>query len=372
MPRRASRLLTGLLLFSAIALSFSRSPTLSLPLTLAARADEVSDKVIRDVNSKLVKLYGSGGFKGIASYSTGVMVSPDGYILTVASQMLDTPDLRVHLYDGRRLHGKVLVTEMNLDLALIKVDKVRDLPYFDIGEAARQSIAEPGTGILAFSNQFSIAVRDEPMSVQRGVISAYGKLPLRRGVFEAPYRGDVYVIDAIANNPGGAGGALTTRKGELLGLIGKELLNDLTNTWINYAVPVQAKAEGVRDDKPLTVSLLDLVEKKEEFKPLVAKRPSGDGPLGYHGIILVPNVVERTPPFVEGVLPGSPAARAGLRPDDLIVYVNGEQVGSIKSFREIVDHASPGTTFKIEVRRGDQLTSSEMTLEEPIKTKAKK
>ena len=72
------------------------------------------------------------------------------------------------------------------------------------------------------------------------VSEAYGKLPLRRGVFEAPYRGDVYVIDAISNNPGAAGGALTTRKGELIALIGKELQNSLTDTWINYAVPLQA------------------------------------------------------------------------------------------------------------------------------------
>lgn len=354
-------------------LSYLFLVTCSLFLAAAARADQSLEKVVREVNSKLAKLYGSGGYKGLAAYGTGIVISPDGYILTVASQMLDTPDLRVHLADGRRFHGKVVVTEPNLDVALIKIDGVANLPYFDIIQAAQRPPAEPGTGVLAFSNQFNIAVRDEPMTVQRGVIAAYGKLPLRRGVFEVPYKGDVYVIDAISNNPGAAGGALTTRKGELLGLIGKELLNSLTDTWVNYAIPLHAQAEGMRDDKPVTVSLVELVEQKEKFKPLVAKRPSYEGPGGYHGIILVPNVVERTPPYVEDVIPGSPAARAGLKPDDLIVYVNGEQVGSIKVFREIVDRAPPGTTFKLEVRRGDKLTGIELKLEEPmVRTPVKK
>ncbi len=118
--------------------------------------------------------------------------------------------------------------------------KVEDLPYFDVVEAAKRPPVEPGTGVLAFSNQFQIATRDEPMSVQRGVVASYSKLYGRLGIFEATYKGDVYVVDAITNNPGAAGGALTTRKGELLGLIGKELRNELTNTWINYAIPINA------------------------------------------------------------------------------------------------------------------------------------
>src|SRR5262249_62257263 len=118
-------------------LRFSLLTITALLLALPARADESLEKVVREVNGKLVKLYGSGGYKGLASYGTGVVISADGYILTVASQMLDTPDLRVHLADGRRLRGKVVVTEPNLDLALIKIDKVQDLPYFDISQTAQ-------------------------------------------------------------------------------------------------------------------------------------------------------------------------------------------------------------------------------------------
>jgi serine protease Do len=313
-------------------------------LSLAAVAEQV--------NQKMVKLFGSGGFRGLNAYGTGVLVSPDGYVLTVASPMLDTPELLVHLWDGRRLHARVVVAEPELDAALVKIDKVDDLLYFDVSKAEKAPLAQPGDWILAFSNQFQIATREEPMSVQHGVIQSYSKLHGRRGVFEAPYTGDVYILDAITNNPGAAGGAVTTRSGELIGLVGKELRNTLSDTWINYAVPIQALASFV--DKG----------KKGQYKPMVRPKTLA-GPAGFHGIILVPNVVERTPPFVEDTLPGSPAARAGLRPDDLIVYVNGEKISSIKEFHDIVDRARPGTSFRLELRRGDRLMTVDLKLESP-------
>src|SRR5207249_9236597 len=130
-------------------------------------------------------------------------------------------------------------------------------------------LALPGDSILAFSNLYQIATRDEPMSIMRGVVAAYTKLQGRLGVFEATYRGDVYIVDAITNNPGAAGGALTTRQGQLLGLIGKELRNSLTDTWVNYAIPLQTRFEVQDGEKKTTVSLLDFVEKKDKYKPIV-------------------------------------------------------------------------------------------------------
>src|SRR6266851_5128438 len=306
-----------------------------------ARGDDSFAAVSEKVNQKTVKLFGSGGFTGLVSYSTGALVSPDGYILTVASHMLDTQELRVHLPDGRRFKGKVVVIEPELDAALVKIDKVEDLQYFDVAKAAQAPMAKTGDWILAISNEFNVATRDEPMSVQHGVIAAYSKLHGRKGVFDAPYTGDVYVIDAITNNPGAGGGVITNRKGELIGIIGKELRNSLTNTWINYAVPIQVLSKFVIEGKA------------GKYKPIVKPKNSG-GPGGYHGIVLVPNVVERTPPYVEEVLPGSPAAKAGLKPDDLIVYVDGEQVLTVTAFKEILAKSRPGTAVKLEIRRVDK------------------
>jgi serine protease Do len=304
------------------------------------------------VNRKVVKLYGGGGFGGVNAYGTGVLISADGYILTVASPLLDTSELIVHLYDGRRLRAKTIVAEPELDAAVLKIDKGQDLPFFDIAQAAKAPLGQPGDWVLAFSNQFEIATREEPLTVQHGVISAYAKLHGRRGIFEAPYTGDVYVLDAITNNPGAAGGAVTNLRGELLGIIGKELRNTLSDTWVNYAVPIQGLAGFVEKAK------------KGEYKPQVREKPSA-GPRGYHGIILVPNVVERTPPFVEDTLPGSPGEKAGLHADDLIVYVNGEKIVSIKEFHDIVEVAKPGTVFKLEIRRGDRLLSVDLKLDPP-------
>jgi serine protease Do len=331
-----------------------------------ARAKDSFAGVADQVNKKLVKLFGAGGFRGLAAYGTGILVSPDGYVLTVASHILDTENLRAHLSDGRRFESlKVLATDPDLDVALVKIDKVEGLPYYDVEKAAKQPLAQAGDWVLAFSNQFEIATRDEPMSVQRGVIAAYSKLKGRRGVFEAPYQGDVYVIDAITNNPGAGGGALTTRRGELLGVVGKELRNTLSDTWINYAVPIQALSKFVHDVKAGT------------YKPKPKKDDTVAGRMPYSGIVLVPNVVERTPPFVESVIPGSPAAKAGLRPDDLIVYVEGEQIVSIKAFRDLLLKTSPGTTLTLEVRRfdkdapdaGDRLITVRLTLAEPLPDK---
>src|SRR5438105_11230946 len=240
----------------------------SIAVSAAAPAQTPFHEVSRQVNQKLVKVYGAG-LRGLADYGTGIVVSADGYVLTACSHLLDTQELRCHLYDGRRCLAKVVVVEPELDAALIKIEKVEDLPHFDFAAAAKAPRANPGDWVLAFSNQFKIAERMEPMSVQRGVIAAYAKLPLQRGVFEAPYQGDVYVLDAITNNPGAAGGALTTRTGELLGVIGKELRNSLSNTWVNYAVPVTAKVDIRQSDQVVTVSLPEFVEKgmKGVYKP---------------------------------------------------------------------------------------------------------
>jgi serine protease Do len=340
----------------------------------AARAQAPFIATADEVNSKLVKIYGSGGYQRLTAYGSGILISPEGHILTAAAQMLDTPDLRVHLADGRRMRATILVVEPELDAALLKLkvdEKTKlELPYFDFQAAAKRPRAQPGDWVLAFSNQFQIASRDEPMSVQRGMIAAYARLHGRLGIHGAPYTGDVYVLDAITNNPGAAGGALTTRKGELIGLIGKELKNSLSETWINYAVPVQAKVEVREGDQVRTISLPDFVEKGMRGEWVKTKRDpkATGGPGGYHGIVFVPSEIANTPPYVEEVKPESPAAKAGLRPDDLVVFVDGEPIVSVAAFKELMGQTRPTAKVQLEVRRGDKLMSVELTLgEQPRK-----
>lgn len=341
---------------------------------MALYAQQSFTTVAADVNKKMVKLFGAGGFKGLPSYGTGILVSPKGHILTCNNHILSSTDLRVHLYDGRFYHCKVQSREPELDVALVKIaDEVDFLPHYEFDKAASAPPAVPGDWILAFSNCFHIATRDEPMSVQHGVISARADLRGRRGIFDAPFVGEVYFVDAIANNPGAAGGIITRRDGALLGIVGRELKNTLSDTWINYAIPIQTQVEIQRDEKTAKVDMATFVREAiaGTYKQ-GEKRRKGEDRGGYHGIVLVPNAVGQTPPYIEEVMVGSPAADAGLRPDDLIVYVDGELVPSIKMFRDIMKQVGPGNEIKLDVQRGAKLKSVKLKLMDPAKVAAGK
>lgn len=347
-----------------------------LLFAVPGRGEGEFGQVANQINRKMVKVFGAGGYKGLAAYGTGLVVSPQGHVLTADSHLLTSQNVRVHLHDGRKIENvKVLATEPELDVALLKIDGVDNLPYFDLAQAAKQPLAEAGDWILAFSNQFEIATRDEPMTIQRGTISSYSKLHGRRGIHDATFQGDVYFLDAITNNPGAAGGALTNRKGELLGIIGKELQNKLTDIWINYAVPIQAKVEVPDKDKPdqkRTVSIVDFIRLgiDGKYQRIVKEKlPPGVG--GYHGIVTVPDILDRTPPYVEEVAPGSPAAAAGVKPDDLLVYIDGERIGSVKNFKDLMSRLRPGTRVQLEVQRGNKLKTIEIVLKDPVKTAPK-
>lgn len=354
-------------------------PVYKIALTLVlvsagpALAQQPFTTATADVNKRMVKLFGAGGFKGLPSYGTGILVSAQGHILTVNNHILSTQDLRVHLYDGRLFHARLVAREPELDVALVKIEQDVDfLPHFDFPRAAGRARAEPGDWILAFSNQFQIATRDEPMSVQHGVVSALAELRGRRGIFDAPFVGDVYFLDCVACNPGAAGGIVTTRRGELLGIIGRELKNTLSDTWVNYAVPIQAVAEIQRDEKPVKVDMATFVREAMagKYKQSDERKHKREDKGGYDGIILVVNAVATTPPYVEEVLPSSPAAKAGLQPDDLIVYVEGELVQTIKAYREVLRQFAPGTEIRLQVQRGNRLESVKLKLAEPPRQKA--
>jgi serine protease Do len=342
-------------------------------LVAALAAQESFTNTAAQVNKKMVKLYGAGGIKGMPAYGSGILVSADGHILTVNNHILDTPDLRAHLADGRMMHAKVVAREPELDAALLKIEEeVENLPFFDIAKAVKQPMAETGDWILCHSNEFQIATRAEPMSVQRGTIMAVAALRARRGIFDPPFSGEAYFLDTIACNPGAAGGVLTNRKGELLGILGRELKSSLSETWVNYAIPIQTRIDIVREDGSKARVDYDIfvregIEKK--YKASDRKKSGKEGKGGYHGIVLVPNTVSVTPPYIEEVVPGSPAAKAKLQPDDLIVYVDGELVLSIKAFRDVVSHTAPGMVMQLEVQRGMQLKTFKLTLEDYPKTK---
>ena len=194
------------------------------------------------------------------------------------------------------------------------------------------------------SNLFNVAMGDEPASVQSGTVSVLTRLEGRRGVFETPYHGPIYVLDVATNNPGAAGGALVTFRGELAGLLGKELRNSLNNTWLSYAVPIDQLRQSIDEiEAGKFISLKDLPPEKKPAHPMDA---------AVLGINLVPDVLERTPAYVDQVRPGTAAARAGLQPDDLILLVGNHLTQSCKALQKELEMIDRADAVKITIHRG--------------------
>ncbi len=265
------------------------------------------------------------------------------------SHVLDSDVITVTLDDGRKFEAQLLGADPRLEVAVLKIDAA-DLPFFDVHQAAA---ASEGAAVLAFSNLFGIATGDEPVSVQHGTISAVAPLAARRGAYETPYQGPVYVLDAMTNNPGAAGGALTNLRGELLGMLGLQLRNSQNNSWLNYAVPVNEIVEAVEAIKAGQSSPSD----RRATGQQPPEKPLTPADLG---IVLVPNVLERTPPFVDGVRPDSPAAAAGIRADDLIVFVNNQLVQSCNALESELEKLSRDADVRLQLLRDNQL--KEVTL----------
>lgn len=309
------------------------------------RAESAFAEAIAAVQPKMVKIHGAGGLAGLEPYQSGFLISAEGHVLTMWSYVLDTDYLTVTLNDGRRFEGKLVGANPQLELAVLKIDAGKQpLPYFNLASSASTDI---GTRVLAFSNLFDVAVGDEAASVQHGVIAARSRLDARRGTFETPYHGPVYVTDAITNNPGAAGGALTNLRGELLGMLGKELRNALNHTWLNYAIP----------SDQMTAAVDEIITGKANVAARSDKpAPAGGGiDLARWGIALVPDVLDRTPPFVDEVVPGSPAAQAGVQTDDLVVFVGEHLVQSCKALRDELARLQPTEDVKLVLMRSQEL-----------------
>jgi serine protease Do len=189
--------------------------------------------------------------------------------------------------------------------------------------------------------------------VQHGIISVLTKLEARQGFYETPYRGPVYVLDVKTNNPGAAGGALVTRRGELLGILGKELKNSLNATYLNYAIPVAEMQDSIEAVKAGKMAARIQDDSK--------KKPHRSLSLDELGVVLIPDVLERTPPYVEQVRPGSPGEKAGIRSDDLIVLMGDQLVQSCKFLRAGLDYIDFQDPVKLTILRGQDLI--EVTLQ---------
>ena len=299
---------------------------------------------------RVVKIFGAGGFRGLPAYSTGCLVSPDGHIATIWNHVLDTDRITVVLDDGRRLEAELLGADPDLDIAVLKVE-ASGLPFFDVADPPR---VQPGQRVLCLSNMYKVATGDEPVSVQVGTVAAVTDLSARRGRNPIPLDGEAIIVDAVTGVSGAGGGAVVDLQGRLVGMLGREVKGQLTNAWINYAAPTTRLA-------PVIGRIVDgtfVIPEDEDTPPLSAGQPSR------LGVVTVPNVVPRTPAFIDEVVAGGEAERAGLQPDDLIVSVDGQLVPSIAALEELLATIEADVPVDLVVRRGRELVAVRLRIAE--------
>lgn len=255
------------------------------------------------------------------SLGSGVIVRPDGYILTNNHVVSQADQIIVALQDGRRAAAKIIGTDPDTDLAVIKIelDKLPVLPF-------KLSGNEVGDVVLAIGNPFGVG-----QTVTQGIISATGRSDLGINTYE-----DFIQTDA-AINPGNSGGALIDVAGNLIGVNTAIFSQSGGSLGIGFAIPAKVCEQ-----------VLNSILK------------AGRVVRGWLGISLMPiqqeNIMQpkQAGVVVADVLKNGPAAQAGLMKGDKIIQVNDEKITSASHLINYVALQAPNSTIQIQVQRGDQ------------------
>ena len=255
------------------------------------------------------------------SLGSGVIVRPDGYILTNNHVIAQADQIVVALQDGRRAEAKVIGTDPDTDLAVIKIE-LESLPVLPF----KLSGNEVGDVVLAIGNPFGVG-----QTVTQGIISATGRSDLGINTYE-----DFIQTDA-AINPGNSGGALIDVAGNLIGVNTAIFSQSGGSLGIGFAIPAK-----------ICQQVLNSILK--------------DGRVirGWLGISLVPPAQvdvlapRQTGVVVADVLKQGPAADAGLKIGDRIVKVNDEVITSTSHLINYVALQAPNSHIKVEVVRGQE------------------
>ena len=327
------------------------SSTVFIPLTVSGQTIRFGNTISQTL-PKIVKIIGSGGSGGLEAYQSGVLISEDGHVLTTWSYVLDSSLITLTTGDGYKHEASLVGFDPRLDIAVLKIP-ISDANHFSIDNV---NAATAGDRVLAFSNLYNVATGNEPVSVQQGFISSVSKLDAIRGTWQSPYQGEALLIDAMTNNPGATGGAITDRNGNLIGLIGKEMRDRRTNAWLNYAIPVNSLKDVIES---LINGQKRLVTSRNDN---LSKNPAEPMTLVLMGASLVPDIVKRTPPYVDRVAKGSPAAKAGLMADDLIIEVDGVMTPSTQDVKQRLREIDRDASVSLLIQRNNQFLDLRLKL----------
>ncbi|MEL7497468.1 MAG: S1C family serine protease [Planctomycetota bacterium] len=296
-------------------------------------------KVIEKNQSKLVKVFGAGVGR-VEGFSTGVLISDDGKILTTQGVYLDGRQVRVVMNDGSSHVATILQRDRNRQLALLKIEA--ETP--DFYELSTDPVGKKGDWVIAICNAFRVADKDEPISATLGIISLRTRMEARLTKRDVAYTGELVLIDAITSNPGAAGGAVLTADDRLVGIVGKIINSSETNTRLNYAVPSHLLADFVAG------KLVEVDQAVETDKK--------DADLG---IKLFTLGGRNSPAYVDRVQRGSPAAEAKLKADDMIISIDGQRIGNTKDYQTVLDELVPNEEVLMIVKRGREILRIRIT-----------
>lgn len=273
--------------------------------------------------------FGDRGNEPQAGLASGVIVSPEGYILTNNHVVDGADEIEVILNDSRRAKAKVIGTDPDSDLAILKITLDR-LPVIVLGSSDTLQV---GDQVLAIGNPFGVG-----QTVTSGIVSALGRNQLGINTFEN------FIQTDAAINPGNSGGALVDVNGNLQGINTAIYSRSGGSLGIGFAIPVSTAKqvmEGIVKDGQVTrgwigVEPQDLSPELAETFGIKAPTQAGES---MQGVIIT------------GVLQNAPAAKAGILPGDIIVSIAGKPVHNVSELLTSVAMLKPGSSEKFGVIR---------------------
>ena len=263
---------------------------------------------------------------------SGVIISPDGYILTNNHVVEGADEIDVTLTDSRRARARTIGTDPDTDLAILKIE-LDKLPVIVLGNSDQLAV---GDQVLAIGNPFGVG-----QTVTSGIVSALGRSQLGINTFEN------FIQTDAAINPGNSGGALVDVNGNLLGINTAIYSRSGGSMGIGFAIPVSTAKmvlDGIVKDGQVTRGWIG-VEPNELSPELVETF----GVRASEGVILT------------GVLQDGPAALAGIRPGDVIVRVDDKAVTNVPTLLATVASLKPGAPASFQVQRGDRMLELAVT-----------
>lgn len=275
-----------------------------------------------------------------AGLGSGVIVSADGYILTNNHVVESADEITVILNDGRRTQAKLVGTDPDTDLAVLKI-KLDKLPVMVLSSTEQLQV---GDIVLAIGNPFGVG-----QTVTSGIVSALGRNQLGINTFEN------FIQTDAAINPGNSGGALVDVQGNLLGINTAIYSRSGGSMGIGFAIPVNTARQVLEG----------IVKQGQVVRGWIGVEPTEITP----DLAKTFNVQRTSGVIITGVLQTGPAFKAGVRPGDVLLSVEGEVVRNVAELLTRVSALKPGQPARVKVLRQNE--EIELTVTPGQRPKAK-